>query len=52
MIRRNWMVVGIVQILLAWIAQPVQAADRLKVAMMDQQQVIERSAAENVPWRI
>ncbi len=45
MIRRNWMVVGIVQILLAWIAQPVQAADRLKVAMMDQQQVIERSAA-------
>jgi outer membrane protein len=45
MTQRNWMVLGIVQVLLAWLAQPVQAADRMKVAMMDQQQVIERSVA-------
>ena len=42
---RNWMVAGIVQVLLAWAAQPVQAADHIKVAMMDQQQVVERSVA-------
>jgi len=34
-----------VQVLLAWLAQPVQAADRIKVAMIDQQQVVERSVA-------
>ena len=45
MTQRSWMVLGIVQVLLAWLAQPVQAADRMKVAMMDQQQVIERSVA-------
>ena len=45
MTRRNWIVVGVVQVLLAWLAQPAQAADRMKVAMMDQQQVIERSVA-------
>lgn len=45
MTQRNWIVVGMVQVLLAWLALPVQAADRMKVAMMDQQQVIERSVA-------
>lgn len=45
MTQRNWMVAGILQVLLAWLAQPAQAADRMKVAMMDQQQVIERSVA-------
>ena len=45
MTRRNWIVVGVLQVLLAWLAQPAQAADRMKVAMMDQQQVIERSVA-------
>ncbi len=42
---RMWIVVGVVQVLLTWLAQPAQAAERLKVAMMDQQQVIERSVA-------
>lgn len=42
---RTWIVAGMVQVLLAWLAQPVQAADRIKVAMMDQQQVVERSVA-------
>ncbi len=42
---RNWMAAGVLQILVAWAAQPVLAADHLKVAMMDQQQVIERSVA-------
>jgi outer membrane protein len=39
------MVAGILHLLLVWLAQPAQAADRMKVAMMDQQQVIERSVA-------
>jgi outer membrane protein len=38
-------VAAVVQVLLAWLAQPAQAAERVKVAMMDQQQVIERSVA-------
>lgn len=42
---RNWMAAGVVSALLAWGAQPVLAADHIKVAMMDQQQVIERSVA-------
>jgi outer membrane protein len=42
---RNVIAAGVVQVLVAWGGQPVQAADHLKVAMMDQQQVIERSAA-------
>ena len=42
---RNWMADGVVSALLAWGAQPVLAADHIKVAMMDQQQVIERSVA-------
>ena len=42
---RNWMVAGVVSVLLAGGAQPVLAADHIKVAMMDQQQVIERSVA-------
>lgn len=45
MTRRNWIVAGVLQVLLAWLAQPAHAADRMKVAMMDQQQVIERSVA-------
>ncbi len=45
MTQRNWMVAGILHLLLVWLAQPAQAADRMKVAMMDQQQVIERSVA-------
>ena len=45
MTRRNWIVAGVLQLLLVWLAQPAQAADRVKVAMMDQQQVIERSVA-------
>ncbi|MCS6289192.1 MAG: OmpH family outer membrane protein [Nitrospira sp.] len=42
---RTWIVAGAVPVVLAWLAQPVQAADRIKVAMMDQQQVVERSVA-------
>jgi len=42
---RNWMATGVLHVLVAWGAQPVLAADYLKVAMMDQQQVIERSVA-------
>ena len=42
---RNWMAAGVVSVLLAGGAQPVLAADHIKVAMMDQQQVIERSVA-------
>ena len=42
---RTWIVAGAVPVMLAWLAQPVQAADRIKVAMMDQQQVVERSVA-------
>ncbi len=42
---RNWIVAGVAQVLLAWGAQSVQAADHIRVAMMDQQQVIERSVA-------
>lgn len=42
---RNWMAAGVLQVLMAWGAQPVLAADHIKVAMMDQQQVIERSVA-------
>jgi len=42
---RNFIVAGVVQALLACLAQPAQAADRIKVGMMDQQQVIERSVA-------
>ncbi|MGC3973621.1 MAG: OmpH family outer membrane protein [Nitrospira sp.] len=42
---RNWMAAGVLQVLVAWGAQPVWAADHIKVAMMDQQQVIERSVA-------
>ena len=45
MIRRYWMIASVAQALLMWLAQPAQAADRMKVAMMDQQQVIERSVA-------
>jgi outer membrane protein len=45
MTQRKWIVVGIAQVLFAWLAQPAQPADRMKVAMMDQQQVIERSVA-------
>lgn len=40
---QRWMAGAI--LLLAAGTQPVQAAERIKVAMMDQQQVIERSAA-------
>ena len=42
---RTWMAAGVLHVLVAWGAQPVVAADHLKVAMMDQQQVIERSVA-------
>ena len=42
---RNWMAAGVLHVFLAWGAQPVWAADHIKVAMMDQQQVIERSVA-------
>lgn len=42
---RSWMVVASLPVLAAGFAQPVQAAERMKVAMMDQQQVIERSVA-------
>ena len=42
---RTWIVAGVVQVLVAWLAQPVQAADRMKIGMMDQQQVVERSVA-------
>ncbi|MDR4479988.1 MAG: OmpH family outer membrane protein [Nitrospira sp.] len=42
---RTWIVGGVLQVLLAWLAQPVQAADRMKIAMMDQQKVVERSVA-------
>ncbi len=42
---RNWMAAGVLLVFLAWGAQPVWAADHIKVAMMDQQQVIERSVA-------
>ncbi len=42
---RMWIVAGVLQVLLAWLAQPVQAADRMKIAMMDQQKVVERSVA-------
>ena len=42
---RSWMAAGVLQVLLAWGVQPVLAADHIKVAMMDQQQVIERSVA-------
>lgn len=42
---RSWMVVASLSVLAAGFAQPVQAAERMKVAMMDQQQVIERSVA-------
>ena len=45
MTGRNWILAGVAQVLLAWLAQPAQAAERMKVAMMDQQQVIERSMA-------
>jgi len=45
MIRRNWMVTGAALVSLLWLAQSAAAADRLKVAMMDQQLVIERSVA-------
>jgi outer membrane protein len=45
MTRPNRMLAGVLQLLLVWLAQPAQAADRVKVAMMDQQQVIERSVA-------
>jgi len=43
MTMQRWMAGAI--LLLAAGTQPVQAAERIKVAMMDQQQVIERSAA-------
>ncbi|MCS6298022.1 MAG: OmpH family outer membrane protein [Nitrospira sp.] len=42
---RNWMAAGVLPVLVAWGAQSVLAADHIKVAMMDQQQVIERSVA-------
>lgn len=42
---QSMVVAAVVQVLLAWLAQPAQAAERVKVAMMDQQQVIERSVA-------
>lgn len=42
---RNWMAAGVLPVLAAWGAQPVSAAEHIKVAMMDQQQVIERSVA-------
>ena len=42
---RNWMAAGVLHVLVVWGAQPVWAADHIKVAMMDQQQVIERSVA-------
>ena len=42
---RNWMAAGVLQVLVAWAAQPVLAADHIKVAMMDQQRVIEPSVA-------
>lgn len=42
---RSWMVVASLPVLVAGFTQPVQAAERMKVAMMDQQQVIERSVA-------
>lgn len=42
---RSWMVVASLPVLAAGFTQPVQAAERMKVAMMDQQQVIERSVA-------
>ena len=45
MTRPNRILAGVLQLLLVWLAQPAQAADRVKVAMMDQQQVIERSVA-------
>jgi len=42
---RNVLVAAVVQELLAWAVNQAQAADHIKVAMMDQQQVIERSVA-------
>jgi outer membrane protein len=39
------MAAGVLQVLVAWGGQPLLAADHIKVAMMDQQQVIERSVA-------
>ena len=45
MIRWYCIIGSVAQALLMWHAQPAQAADRRKVAMMDQQQVIERSVA-------
>ena len=45
MSRRNWMIGGAALVSLTWLSQSVDAADRLKVAMMDQQLVIERSVA-------
>ena len=42
---RHWIAAGVLLILVVWGAQPVAAADHIKVAMMDQQQVIERSVA-------
>lgn len=42
---RNWLAAGVLPVLAAWGAQPVSAAEHIKVAMMDQQQVIERSVA-------
>jgi outer membrane protein len=39
------MAAGVLPVLVAWGAQSVLAADHIKVAMMDQQQVIERSVA-------
>ena len=42
---RNWIVGVVAQVLLAWGADSAQAAEHIKVAMMDQQQVIERSVA-------
>ena len=45
MTRPNRILAGVLQLLLVWLAQLAQAADRVKVAMMDQQQVIERSVA-------
>ena len=42
---RNWIVAVVAQVVLVWGVHSAQAAERIKVAMMDQQQVIERSVA-------
>ncbi|MCC2640290.1 MAG: putative Outer rane chaperone Skp precursor [Nitrospira sp.] len=42
---RHVIMAGVIQALLGCLAQPAQSADRIKVGMMDQQQVIERSVA-------